>query len=135
MSNIMEDNLQNLEARQQGGNNVIANQETSSNGRTMSSRSQVADTDGSYHEGDSSHQHDTNSNDAPENLGDQTPLIDTPAYYGSFFCNPTSMCHKGMALVLMCSMGFGSYFCYDNPGALQVIYFKWAQKKLNGHNL
>ena len=128
----MEDNLQNLEDRERGGNNVIANQETSSNGRTMSSRSQVADTDGSHGEGDSRQQHDTNSYDASENHGDLTPLIDTPGYSGSFVCNPTSMCHKGMALVLMCSMGFGSYFCYDNPGALQVIYFKWAQKKLNG---
>ena len=131
----MEDNLQNLEDRQRGGNNVMDNQETSSHSRTMSSRSQVADTDGSYHEGHSRHQHDTNSNDFSENHGDQTPLIDTPGYSGSFVCNPSSMCHKGMALVLMCSMGFGSYFCYDNPGALQVIYFKWAQKKLNGHNL
>jgi len=98
----------------------MANQETSSHSRTMSFHPQVADTDGSHREGDSRHQHhDTNSNDASENHGDQTPLIDTPGYSGSFFCNPTSMCHKGMALVLMCSMGFGSYFCYDNPGALQ----------------
>ena len=109
------------------------NQETSSHSRTMSSRSQVADTDGSYHEGDGSHQHhDTNSTDAPENNGDETPLIDTPSYSGSFVCNPSSMCHKGMALVLMCSMGFGSYFCYDNPGALQVLYFNWLQKELDG---
>ena len=129
----MEDNLQNLEDRQRGGNNVMANQETSSHSRTMSFHPQVADTDGSHREGDSRHQHhDTNSNDASENHGDQTPLIDTPGYSGSFFCNPTSMCHKGMALVLMCSMGFGSYFCYDNPGALQVLYFKWLQKELVG---
>ena len=43
-------------------------------------------------------------------------------YTGSYaiFCDPQSSFHKGIALVLMCSMGFGSYFCYDNPGALQV---------------
>ena len=25
-----------------------------------------------------------------------------------------------MALILMCLLGFGSYFCFDNPGALQT---------------
>ncbi|XP_055546057.1 major facilitator superfamily domain-containing protein 1-like isoform X2 [Wyeomyia smithii] len=34
-------------------------------------------------------------------------------------CNPTSFLHRFMALILMCLVGFGSYFCYDNPGALQ----------------
>ena len=54
---------------------------------------------------------------------DTTPIIQTePEYNGScgFCCNPQSICHKGIALALMCSVGFGSYFCYDNPGALQV---------------
>ena len=36
-------------------------------------------------------------------------------------CDPQSVGHKGIFLVLLCSIGFGSYFCYDNPGALQVI--------------
>ena len=54
---------------------------------------------------------------------DLTPIIRAePEYTGScgFCCNPQSICHKGIALALMCSVGFGSYFCYDNPGALQV---------------
>ncbi|XP_065079070.1 major facilitator superfamily domain-containing protein 1-like isoform X2 [Ochlerotatus camptorhynchus] len=34
-------------------------------------------------------------------------------------CNPSSALHRFMALILMCLVGFGSYFCYDNPGALQ----------------
>lgn len=34
-------------------------------------------------------------------------------------CTPTSKSHRFMALVFMCLLGFGSYFCYDNPGALQ----------------
>ena len=52
---------------------------------------------------------------------DREPRI-VPEYTGGcgFFCNPQSICHKGIALALMCSVGFGSYFCYDNPGALQV---------------
>ena len=27
--------------------------------------------------------------------------------------------HRLIALVFMCLLGFGSYFCFDNPGALQ----------------
>ncbi|ALC44413.1 CG8602 [Drosophila busckii] len=34
-------------------------------------------------------------------------------------CMPTRLSHRLMALVFMCLLGFGSYFCYDNPGALQ----------------
>ena len=59
----------------------------------------------------------------PHDDDDTAPIIQTePQYTGSFgfFCDPQSICHKGIALALMCSVGFGSYFCYDNPGALQV---------------
>eukprot|EP00095_Tigriopus_kingsejongensis_P003253 maker-scaffold69_size418775-snap-gene-2.22 protein:Tk03253 transcript:maker-scaffold69_size418775-snap-gene-2.22-mRNA-1 annotation:"hypothetical protein DAPPUDRAFT_59685" len=38
---------------------------------------------------------------------------------GSCCCHPRSLGHRIIALVLMCMLGFGSYFCYDNPGALQ----------------
>ena len=31
-----------------------------------------------------------------------------------------SYLYKGVGLLFMCSIGFGSYFCYDNPGALEV---------------
>ncbi|GJQ70395.1 hypothetical protein Trydic_g22824 [Trypoxylus dichotomus] len=34
------------------------------------------------------------------------------------FCDPRGKCHRFIALVFMCFLGFGSYFCYDNPGAL-----------------
>ncbi|XP_017128498.1 major facilitator superfamily domain-containing protein 1 [Drosophila elegans] len=37
-------------------------------------------------------------------------------------CNPASRGHRFMALVFMCLLGFGSYFCYDNPGALQNVF-------------
>lgn len=40
---------------------------------------------------------------------------------GSCFCHPRALCHRLIALSLMCLFGFGSYFCFDNPGALQVI--------------
>ena len=39
---------------------------------------------------------------------------------GSWFCNPTAWGHRIIAICLMCMLGFGSYFCYDNPGALIV---------------
>ena len=54
---------------------------------------------------------------------------------GSVFCHP-QVCHHGLlylkptflkafvhrvfALMMMCLLGFGSYFCFDNPGALQT---------------
>jgi len=41
-------------------------------------------------------------------------------YAGSCFCDPRSFFHRLMALILMCLLGFGSYFCFDNPGALQT---------------
>ncbi|XP_034947217.1 major facilitator superfamily domain-containing protein 1-like isoform X2 [Chelonus insularis] len=34
-------------------------------------------------------------------------------------CNPKGRLWRFTGLVLMCFMGFGSYFCYDGPGALQ----------------
>lgn len=37
-------------------------------------------------------------------------------------CMPSSTSHRFMALVFMCLLGFGSYFCYDNPGALQNVF-------------
>ncbi|CAL8078201.1 unnamed protein product [Orchesella dallaii] len=40
---------------------------------------------------------------------------------GCFFrcCDPRSGFHRFLALFFMCFLGFGSYFCYDNPGSLQ----------------
>ncbi|GFN73909.1 major facilitator superfamily domain-containing protein [Plakobranchus ocellatus] len=36
------------------------------------------------------------------------------------FCNPNSFVHRYfIVLVLICFLSFGSYFCYDNPAALQ----------------
>ena len=41
---------------------------------------------------------------------------------GSFFCNPYAWGHKIIAIFFMCLMGFGSYLCYDVPGALIVSF-------------
>lgn len=34
-------------------------------------------------------------------------------------CDPSRPLHRFLALIFMCLLGFGSYFCYDSPGALQ----------------
>ncbi|RMC01909.1 hypothetical protein DUI87_21070 [Hirundo rustica rustica] len=35
-------------------------------------------------------------------------------------CDPRRLPHRLLVLALMCFLGFGSYFCYDNPAALQT---------------
>ncbi|CAL8362783.1 unnamed protein product [Merluccius merluccius] len=35
-------------------------------------------------------------------------------------CDPTRLLHRIVVLVFMCFLGFGSYFCYDNPASLQT---------------
>ena len=35
------------------------------------------------------------------------------------FCNPRKFYYRYFALIFMCLLSFGSYFCYDNPAALQ----------------
>lgn len=34
-------------------------------------------------------------------------------------CSPKRALYRFLGLALMCILGFGSYFCFDNPGALQ----------------
>ncbi|XP_065840526.1 major facilitator superfamily domain-containing protein 1-like [Oscarella lobularis] len=34
-------------------------------------------------------------------------------------CNPRARLHRFIVLIFMCLLSFGSYFCYDNPAALQ----------------
>jgi len=46
--------------------------------------------------------------------------LDLPGCAGSCFCHPQALLHRIFGLTLMCLLGFGSYFCFDNPGALQV---------------
>ncbi|XP_004075414.1 major facilitator superfamily domain-containing protein 1 isoform X1 [Oryzias latipes] len=44
--------------------------------------------------------------------GDDRPM--------SAICDPSRLPHRAVVLVFMCFLGFGSYFCYDNPAALQT---------------
>ena len=48
--------------------------------------------------------------------------------------HPDSYLFKTIGLIFICSIGFGSYFCYDIPGALEVIkhnvFSKWYKLRL-----
>lgn len=39
--------------------------------------------------------------------------------YSCAVCDPRTSLHRYFALFFMCFLSFGSYFCYDNPAALQ----------------
>uniref|UniRef100_A0A0V0JB88 Lysosomal dipeptide transporter MFSD1 n=1 Tax=Schistocephalus solidus TaxID=70667 RepID=A0A0V0JB88_SCHSO len=39
-------------------------------------------------------------------------------------CDPHSRLHRYLMLFFLCFMSFGSYFCYDNPAAMQDIFLK-----------
>ncbi|XP_043467173.1 major facilitator superfamily domain-containing protein 1-like [Leptopilina heterotoma] len=39
-------------------------------------------------------------------------------------CSPKKLPFRLFGLILMCLLGFGSYFCYDNPAALQDYFIK-----------
>uniref|UniRef100_A0A672M9Q2 Lysosomal dipeptide transporter MFSD1 n=1 Tax=Sinocyclocheilus grahami TaxID=75366 RepID=A0A672M9Q2_SINGR len=39
-------------------------------------------------------------------------------------CDPTHLLHRILVLLFMCFLGFGSYFCYDNPAALQTQFIQ-----------
>ena len=47
------------------------------------------------------------------------PLDELTGCWAGPLCHPRAFTHRMIALSLMCLLGFGSYFCYDNPGALQ----------------
>lgn len=42
-------------------------------------------------------------------------------------CDPNRLCFKSIVMLMLCFLGFGSYFCYDNPAALQ----NYIEKDLN----
>lgn len=43
---------------------------------------------------------------------------------GTMACNPHRPLHRYLVLAVMCFLSFGSYFCYDNPAALQDTMIK-----------
>ena len=47
--------------------------------------------------------------------------------------HPNSYLFKGIGLLFICSIGFGSYFCYDCPGALEVRIFLTTLTTIDTH--
>lgn len=55
---------------------------------------------------------------------DTEPIVDDgeaeqTTQYSCAVCDPRTSWHRYFALFFMCFLSFGSYFCYDNPAALQ----------------
>lgn len=50
-----------------------------------------------------------------DSLAEGEPRTPLPA-----ICDPSHLMHRIVVLIFMCFLGFGSYFCYDNPAALQT---------------
>ncbi|KAJ2953687.1 hypothetical protein O0L34_g1304 [Tuta absoluta] len=51
----------------------------------------------------------------PESAGTSSSSLQVPP---TSWCHPANKVHRFIALILMCFLCFGSYFCYDTPGAL-----------------
>jgi MFS family permease len=60
----------------------------------------------------------------PSDITESEPIIqyvdgDSNNRFLSVICNPRKVYFRYIALIFMCLLSFGSYFCYDNPAALQ----------------
>ncbi|XP_075403085.1 lysosomal dipeptide transporter MFSD1 isoform X2 [Tenrec ecaudatus] len=56
----------------------------------------------------------------PDEAGRGAPATPVGAGVSPALCDPSRLAHRLLVLALMCFLGFGSYFCYDNPAALQT---------------
>ncbi|XP_071529580.1 lysosomal dipeptide transporter MFSD1-like isoform X2 [Panulirus ornatus] len=61
------------------------------------------------------HQHPNGAEDDPENEAE----VEVHGCGASACCNPSRGPYRFIALLFMCFLSFGSYFCYDTPGSLQ----------------
>ncbi|XP_057355607.1 major facilitator superfamily domain-containing protein 1 isoform X4 [Manis pentadactyla] len=57
--------------------------------------------------------------DGPSEAGGGAPAASAGPGVLAALCDPSRLAHRLLVLLLMCLLGFGSYFCYDNPSALQ----------------
>nr|XP_036853797.1 major facilitator superfamily domain-containing protein 1 [Manis javanica] len=57
--------------------------------------------------------------DGPSEAGGGAPAASAGPGVLPALCDPSRLAHRLLVLLLMCLLGFGSYFCYDNPSALQ----------------
>jgi len=56
----------------------------------------------------------------PDEAGRGAPAVSAVPGALPALCDPSRLAHRLLVLLLMCFLGFGSYFCYDNPAALQT---------------
>lgn len=65
-----------------------------------------------------------------EEISEAEPIVQYSNEYNSkqgvisYMCDPRKPFYRYFALIFMCMLGFGSYFCYDNPAALQDQFKK-----------
>ena len=62
--------------------------------------------------------------DSPLLGAQQEPSDDLSKYPQSEIQNPVPFASRVLALLLMSTVGFGAYFCFDNVGALQNEVFR-----------
>ncbi|XP_017770005.1 PREDICTED: major facilitator superfamily domain-containing protein 1-like [Nicrophorus vespilloides] len=62
------------------------------------------------------------ANSTVENQDQDEESQNRGCYYSCY--DPRGTCHRFIALFFMCFLGFGSYFCYDNPAALKSEFEK-----------
>lgn len=53
--------------------------------------------------------------------GATVQFVSEPTCLGKL-CDPRTQLHRLSILVFMAFLSFGSYFCYDNPGAMQQVF-------------
>ena len=61
----------------------------------------------------------TEDDEQQEQEPGEDPAKDEDVEAQGGLCRPDGFLYRSAGLILMCLLGFGSYFCFDNPGALQ----------------
>lgn len=62
---------------------------------------------------------DEKMNEDNERLAPEVSPHEPQGFWATPLCHPKYRLHRYIALLFMCLMGFGSYFAYDSPAALQ----------------
>jgi MFS family permease len=55
--------------------------------------------------------------------GAAVEFVSPPTCLGKL-CDPRTLAHRLFILIFMAFISFGSYFCYDNPGAMQEVFMQ-----------
>lgn len=66
---------------------------------------------------------------------DKSPRERSSTSLGTSLCDPHKRFYRYFALIFMCFLGFGSYFCYDNPAALEDNFKRDLKMTTASYNL